>query len=208
MHSLRWYLSHVLPSKLSRRGVLVDSRRTKGRATEIRKATESKVGPALNLIAHTDTRSSQQKINWQDAKATLLDLRMYGHYLAYTGIGCGVASLSLFAPTIIQGLGYRGLHAQLFTVPPYAVAYLCTMIAAYASDRYQVRGLIAGPSLACSTLCFIILGKFALTTHRSLVLTLSCSDPAWTELRRTLCVAHLRNKWCVRFTSIIERVGR
>ncbi|CAK1361079.1 putative transporter [Cercospora beticola] len=100
---------------------------------------------------------SQQKINWKDAKATLLDLRMYGHYLAYTGIGCGVASLSLFAPTIIQGLGYRGLHAQLFTVPPYAVAYVCTMLAAYASDRYQMRGLIAGTSLACSTLCFIVL---------------------------------------------------
>ncbi|PPJ58882.1 hypothetical protein CBER1_04465 [Cercospora berteroae] len=95
------------------------------------------------LTAKNKVFNSQQKINWKDAKAILLDLSMYGHYLAYTGVGCGVASLSLFAPTIIQGLGYRGLHAQLFTVPPYAVAYVCTMLAAYASDRYEMRGLIA-----------------------------------------------------------------
>jgi MFS family permease len=89
----------------------------------------------------------------------LLDFRLYGHYLAYTGIGCGVASLSLFAPTIVQGLGHHGVQAQLYTVPPYAVAFACTMLAAYLSDRYQSRGIIAGSALAVSTLCFTILGE-------------------------------------------------
>ncbi|KAH8673212.1 MFS transporter [Ilyonectria robusta] len=101
--------------------------------------------------------SSKQKITWVDAKATLLDLRLYAHYLAYVGIGCLIGSLSLFAPTIVLGLGFEGLRAQLFTVPPYAAAFLTTITASFLSDRFNTRGLIVGSSLSICFLAFTIL---------------------------------------------------
>jgi hypothetical protein len=102
--------------------------------------------------------NSKQKIMWADAKATLLDLRLYVHYISYIGVGCLIGSLSLFAPTIVLGLGFEGLRAQLFTVPPYAAAFFCTVAAAFMSDRLRMRGVIVGSSLAVCFISFLILG--------------------------------------------------
>ena len=63
-----------------------------------------------------------------------------------------------FEPTIVAGLGYAGNQAQLMSVPPFAVAFVCTyskktiflmvirlaktvsFISAFVSDHYQCRG--------------------------------------------------------------------
>ncbi|EPE09366.1 mfs transporter [Ophiostoma piceae UAMH 11346] len=98
-----------------------------------------------------------KKINWQDAKDVLLDGRMYMHYAAYGCAGCGVASLSLFAPTIVQGLGYGGLQAQLYTIPPYAAAYVFTIVCAYLSDRFMQRGIVAAGSSLLGAVSYVAL---------------------------------------------------
>ena len=98
-----------------------------------------------------------EKINWPDAKAVLLDGRMWLHYSIYGCAGCGVASLSLFAPTIVQGLGYADLQAQLYTVPPYAAAYVFALAAAYTSDKTRQRGLVAAASFLLGTVSYIVL---------------------------------------------------
>ncbi|EON97548.1 putative mfs transporter protein [Phaeoacremonium minimum UCRPA7] len=100
--------------------------------------------------------ASEEKISWKDAKVTLTTARFYFHYLAYFGIGSGVASLSLFSPTIVAGLGYKNLDAQLYTVPPYAIAYVVTLVAAWMADKYKTRGLVAGTSFVVASLAFII----------------------------------------------------
>ncbi|KAJ5727168.1 hypothetical protein N7493_004988, partial [Penicillium malachiteum] len=66
----------------------------------------------------------EDKLSWQDGKETLKNPRLWLHYFTYLCMGIGVSSLSLFAPTIVEGIGYTGLSAQLFTIPPYACAYL------------------------------------------------------------------------------------
>lgn len=70
-----------------------------------------------------------------------------------------MASLSLFSPTIVQGLGYDGLNAQLYTVPPYAVAYAVTLFAAWLSDHLKTRGLVAGTCFIVAAIAFIVSGK-------------------------------------------------
>ncbi|KAH8891607.1 MFS transporter [Thozetella sp. PMI_491] len=112
--------------------------------------------PTQTRMTEANEVDSEQKINWVDAKACLTDPRMYAHYLAYFGIGSCVASLSLFSPTIVAGMGYKDLEAQLYTVPPYAVAYVVTLGAAWLSDRYQTRGLIAGISFTIGLIAFIV----------------------------------------------------
>ncbi|KAK4503343.1 hypothetical protein PRZ48_004258 [Zasmidium cellare] len=80
-------------------------------------------------------------MTWQDAKETLMDWRLYGHYAVYFGISAPFSSLSLFTPTITAGLGYSGLRAQLMTVPPYAVAYVVTLAVSWSADHFNRRGL-------------------------------------------------------------------
>ena len=55
--------------------------------------------------------------------ATLTDWRLCGHYAIYFAVSLPFSSLSLFTPSIVAGLGYKDLHAQLLTVPPWAIAY-------------------------------------------------------------------------------------
>jgi hypothetical protein len=69
------------------------------------------------------SKGDGRSITWADAKATLTDWRLYGHYAIYFAVSLPFASLSLFTPSITAGLGYVDLEAQLMTVPPYAVAY-------------------------------------------------------------------------------------
>lgn len=48
-------------------------------------------------------------------------------------------SISLFAPTLIRGLGFATWRAQLLSTPPYALAFITTMATAYASYRVKRR---------------------------------------------------------------------
>ena len=57
--------------------------------------------------------------------------------------GTSLFGLANFAPSIVKSMGYQGTRTQLFTVPPFAIAFVATMIAAYAADRYKARGITA-----------------------------------------------------------------
>ncbi|KAG6916595.1 hypothetical protein DXG01_006203 [Tephrocybe rancida] len=54
-----------------------------------------------------------------------------------------LTSLISFTPSIVAGLGYTNANAQLFSVPPFAVAFVVTMIGAYISDRFGARGYVS-----------------------------------------------------------------
>lgn len=43
-------------------------------------------------------------------------------------------------PTIITGLGYKSIEAQLLTVPPWIVSFIMTIILAYSADHFNTRG--------------------------------------------------------------------
>lgn len=100
--------------------------------------------------------SSDDKLNWDDATATLKEVRLWVHYILYFCLSISASSLSLFAPTIVQGIGYRGIHAQLFVIPPYACAFVVTIATAYISDRYRCRGLVVAACFASGTITFLI----------------------------------------------------
>lgn len=66
---------------------------------------------------------------------SLSNLHPHIHSLTHT-----LAVLQL--PTIIEALGYTANQAQLWSVIPYAVASLLTVCVAFASDRFQLRGVL------------------------------------------------------------------
>lgn len=51
-----------------------------------------------------------------------------------------LGSLTFFTPTIITGLGYTSIKAQLMTVPPWIVGYVVCLCLAYSADRFNARG--------------------------------------------------------------------
>ncbi|KIK69135.1 hypothetical protein GYMLUDRAFT_214141 [Collybiopsis luxurians FD-317 M1] len=82
------------------------------------------------VVTHFDRR-----FIWQAFK----DYRIYIHSLCFLGIFVPYYSIALFLPTLVNELGYRAIDAQLFTVPPYAVACLFTLLSAHFSDRLNLR---------------------------------------------------------------------
>ncbi|KAL1990930.1 hypothetical protein VTN49DRAFT_5434 [Thermomyces lanuginosus] len=87
------------------------------------------------------------------------DLRMWLSALAYFSILVGLYSFGLFLPTIINetGLPSNPNEAQLWSVIPYAVAALFTVIVAIVSDRIRLRGV-----MMLITLPFAIAGYAAI----------------------------------------------
>ncbi|CAO2649961.1 Nn.00g012530.m01.CDS01 [Neocucurbitaria sp. VM-36] len=121
----------------------------------------------------TNALASEDKtLNWAEIKDCLTTWRLYVHYIIYMGAGVAAASLSLFSPTIVAGLGYKDLQAQLFTVPPYAVAYVLTLFAAIMSDRYKTRGLIAFISCFTAGIAFIVQASLPGTAYTARYVTL------------------------------------
>ncbi|CAE6444160.1 unnamed protein product [Rhizoctonia solani] len=99
--------------------------------------------------------SQHSKVSWAEAKNTLLAWRVWAHAIAYITISVPFSSLSLFAPTIVAGLGYEGLEAQLFTVPPYACAYFTTLFLSWFADTRNQRSLVSAGSMAIAAFAFL-----------------------------------------------------
>lgn len=149
--------------------------------------TEKWLSPAERELAVERLKGvaslGHHKIIWSEAKATLMDWRLYLHYLVYISISVPFSSISLFTPTIVSGLGYEGLNAQLFTVPPYAVAFVVTVFVSWLSDKYEARSLGTLISMVIAGISFLVQGELLSLSSRSwrVVLTMWVTKGALPE---------------------------
>jgi cyanate permease len=67
-----------------------------------------------------------------------------------------IYSYSLFLPSIIAGLGYKRITAQLFTVPPNFLAFLVVLLASWISDRIKMRGPLMAAGLILAAIGYIM----------------------------------------------------
>ncbi|KAI0385697.1 MFS general substrate transporter [Hypomontagnella monticulosa] len=86
------------------------------------------------------SKGTARSLTKEDLKAVLTDWRLYGHYAIYFAVSLPFSSLSLFSPSIVAGLGYKDLEAQLMTVPPWAAAYVVQILFAWSADHFNARG--------------------------------------------------------------------
>ncbi|RFU79841.1 mfs transporter [Trichoderma arundinaceum] len=103
-------------------------------------SAEEKDFAALRL-SDQGSHGGGKSLTWDEAKSTLLEWRLWAHYFIYFGISTPFSSLSLFTPSIVAGLGFTDLKAQLMTVPPYAAAYVVTLLASWSGDHFNKRAL-------------------------------------------------------------------
>ncbi|KPI37938.1 putative transporter [Cyphellophora attinorum] len=72
-------------------------------------------------------------------------------------LNIGLASFSVFLPTILRDLGYTAIQAQLRSVAPYVCACAMGIAIAYCSDRAGVRGPFIFGCACTSAIGYIIL---------------------------------------------------
>ena len=83
-----------------------------------------------------------EKFRWSEVRRGILNVQLWLSATAYFSILSGLYSFGLFLPTIIKGLGYTANEAQLWSVIPYAVAAVVTVVVALLSDRLKLRGVV------------------------------------------------------------------
>ncbi|TFB02821.1 hypothetical protein CCMA1212_004977 [Trichoderma ghanense] len=122
---------------------------------------------AVQRLFYEGSKGHHPSMTWQDAKATLTDWRLYAHYAIYFAVSPPFASLSLFSPSITSGLGYVDLEAQLMTVPPWAVAYVCQVFVAISADRFNARGYHAAGAALVGAIGFIASAALPATSYKA-----------------------------------------
>lgn len=93
---------------------------------------------------------------WQ-VKASLLDPKTWLLSLLSAVNSTMLASTGAFLPTIVKEFGYSKVQAQLFTIIPYACAFVAMIVVAVLSDRFRIKSWFIIGSLTSSAVGLIIL---------------------------------------------------
>ncbi|KAH0580795.1 hypothetical protein H2248_011952 [Termitomyces sp. 'cryptogamus'] len=125
--------------------------------------TESEREIAVERMNRATSGDTGAVVNRAHVVLAFKDWRIYVGGVIYFGLNCALASISAFLPTILTTLGYSNARAQLFTVPPYAVAAAVLLSFSYSSDRLQSRGLFMTASCCIGGIGYLLL----LTVHEN-----------------------------------------
>ncbi|GIZ36924.1 hypothetical protein CKM354_000039000 [Cercospora kikuchii] len=109
-----------------------------------------------DLGGSTSAKVDEEHFNWSEVKFALLNVNTILMSLNFFLILVPIYSYSLFLPTIIKGLGYTNVTAQLFTVPPNFLAFLSVIAFAWTSDRIKMRGPLIGVGLLLAAVGYIM----------------------------------------------------
>lgn len=82
-----------------------------------------------------------EKVTPKKVLSVFRDVHVILVWICSTCAGCLIFGLAYFTPSIVHALGYTPIRTQLMTVPPYALAFVLSLLVAYFSDRFSVRGI-------------------------------------------------------------------
>jgi len=119
--------------------------------------TESERELAVERMNRSTSGDTGAVVNKAHISMAFKDWRIYTGGVIYFGLNCALASTSAFLPTILTTLGYSNARAQLFTVPPYAVAAVVLVSFSYASDRMQSRGIFMAVSCTIGAIGYLLM---------------------------------------------------
>ena len=119
--------------------------------------TEEECNRVISRLRSDAGPGANESFSWAQIGSTFLDWKLYIWSMCGISITIPFLSLSLVCPTIITNLGFFTYQAQLLTAPPYAFAFITTMITAYFSDRYARRGIFIICWSIVSTLSYLVL---------------------------------------------------
>lgn len=131
-------------------------------ATFLSEDDRAQVISLLNSDKHFSEEA--ERFNLNQVWCSLKDWKTWTGCIVYTGCAGPLFAFALFLPSIIAGLGdYNNVEAQLYTVPPYAVAAVTTILVGYVADKTHQRGAcnIAASILAIAGFVMLLTGRSA-----------------------------------------------
>ena len=96
-------------------------------------------------------------IVWREVYTSFIDPKNLIPMLMYFSINVSFASLPVYMPTIITGMGYSPVNAQGLSAPPYIITAIIVLSSAYASDKLQQRGFFIAGIASVGAIGFLIL---------------------------------------------------
>jgi sugar phosphate permease len=120
--------------------------------------------------------------------------------------------LAYLSPSIVETLGYGKTKTQLLTVPPFAFAFVVTMVAAYLADRFKRHDLMA----ICTT-CLVLVGFNLFLTNKTkavkytslyfLITGISSSAPSMISWILNITAAHSLRATTVALGFVSTNIG-
>lgn len=139
----------LLPDSVASAKFLTEEEKALAKARAIRATGEDNSGAAEGLhLKRIDVKEI-----WQTFKTP----QAWVQALMYFSCNVAFASLPVFLPAILTGMGFTSINAQGLTAPPYLLAFLVCLFTTWLADRLQQRGLIIGVLSLIGCLGYILL---------------------------------------------------
>ena len=174
---------------------------------------------AVDRLAERGGGYNQEHASRKEILETCFSPRMLLHYIAYIADVVPQGSFTFFTPTIVTGLGYQSIHAQLLTVPPWVVGFFVAITISYTADKFNARGwhitifsLIGGTGWLTAGLlphdayvqrygCLCLAAAGAFPCAPSLTNWVTCNTPSFLTLPLAIAV----NNSCAGIGQIIAQ---
>lgn len=131
---LAFVVFYMLPDSVATADFLTEEEKALATARAVRAAGEEHNDAAEGLrVGHIDFNEV-----WQ----TFQTPQAWVQALMYFSCNVAFASLPVFLPAILTGMGFTSINAQGLTAPPYFLAFLVCLFTTWLADRLQQRGLI------------------------------------------------------------------
>ncbi|CAF1336783.1 unnamed protein product, partial [Didymodactylos carnosus] len=95
--------------------------------------------------------------SWKQVQDVFTDYHVYLYVIMFIGHVCPVYCISLFLPTIINGMGYTKMAAQGLSACPYLIACVFVILFALSSANTMERGLHTSFTAMISIIGFTLL---------------------------------------------------
>ncbi|CAF1300901.1 unnamed protein product [Adineta steineri] len=94
----------------------------------------------IELLAEDSGASHNHSFSWSQVKSVYTDWKTYAYAIIYITGTTALQGVTLFLPSIIVGLGkWTPVQSQLMTLPPYAIAFIVTLLLSRSSDHFIER---------------------------------------------------------------------
>lgn len=102
--------------------------------------TEEREATVAALLADKTINDEDEPLHGKEIWSVFKAPQMIIMTPAFFANGLTLLGLGFFATTVVNTLGYTPGRSQLMSVPPYAAAFVVSVVSSVLSDRYRARG--------------------------------------------------------------------
>ncbi|CAI4215824.1 unnamed protein product [Parascedosporium putredinis] len=106
---------------------------------------------------HANAEGNVRRIRWKNIATAFRDWRKI---LIVVWTACATVpayGFAIFLPLIVQGMGYKGVRANLMSVPPFLVGAVALITWVWLSDHFKQRSIVASTAMFISIIGYIMM---------------------------------------------------